>query len=175
MPPKTTQAEVIIVGGRPPRLSAAIYLGGAKRDTLLINTEKSVAGWDPDSQNYLGFPAGIAGDKLLELGRRQAERYGVRFQRDEILSAITTCKGFLLRGKTGRFRCRRLLLATGIFHIPPDIPNVRPCLGRSMFFCKDCDGYRVQNQAIAVYGWTNEAVEYALGMLVYSACVSLVT
>jgi thioredoxin reductase (NADPH) len=175
MLPKTTQAEVIIVGGGLAGLSAAIYLGRAKRDTLLIDTGKSMARWEPDVQNYLGFPAGIAGDKLLELGRRQAERYGVRFQRDEILSAITTCKGFLLRGKTGRFRCRRLLLATGIFHIPPDIPNVRPCLGRSMFFCKDCDGYRVQNQAIAVYGWTNEAVEYALGMLVYSACVSLVT
>src|SRR5881394_3277534 len=126
-------AEVVIIGGGLAGLSAAIYRSRAKRHALLIDDGKSMARWEPDVQNYLGFPAGIAGDKLLELGRRQAERYGVRFQRDEILSAITTCKGFLLRGKTGRFRCRRLLLATGIFHIPPDIPNVRPCLGRSMF------------------------------------------
>jgi thioredoxin reductase (NADPH) len=44
-----------------------------------------------------------------------------------------------------------------------------------MFFCKDCDGYRVQGKSVAVYGSNNEAVHYALGMLLYSPCVSIVT
>ena len=70
---------------------------------------------------------------------------------------------------------RRLLLATGAFHVPPDIPGVQPCLGHSMFFCKDCDGHRVRGKRIAIIGANNEAVEYALGMLHYSSCVVVAT
>jgi thioredoxin reductase (NADPH) len=68
-----------------------------------------------------------------------------------------------------------LLIATGIFHLPPEIPGVKQCLGHSMFFCKDCDGYRVRGKRIAIIGANNEAVEYALGMLDYSACVIVAT
>src|SRR4029079_5816047 len=133
-----------------------------------------MARWEPDVQNYLGFPRGIPGKKLLQLARGQARRYGTKFKKDVILSARLTKAGFILRGKEF-YRCRRLLLATGIFHLPPDLPGLTPCLGHSMFFCKDCDGYRVQNKAIAIYGWTNEAVEYALEMLAYSSGVVIVT
>jgi thioredoxin reductase (NADPH) len=44
-----------------------------------------------------------------------------------------------------------------------------------MFFCKDCDGYRVQGKSIGIYGWSNETVRYALSMLLYSACVVILT
>jgi len=173
--PETANAEVIVVGGGLAGLSAAIYLGRAKRDTLLIDSGRSMARWEPDVQNYLGFPEGIAGDELLRRARRQARRYHVKFARDEIAAAARRKDGFRLRGKKGSYLGRRLLLATGIFHIPPDIPGLKPCLGRSMFFCKDCDGYRVQGRSIAIYGWTNETVAYALAMLFYSSCVAIVT
>jgi len=168
-------AEVIIIGGGIAGLSAAIYLGRAKRDTLVIDSGKSMARWEPDVQNYLGFPDGISGNELLRRARNQARRYHVKFARDEILSARTGVAQFQLRGCKSNYTCRRLLLATGIFHIPPAIPGVKPCLGHSMFFCKDCDGYRVQNRSIAVYGWSNETVEYALAMLAYSRRVAIVT
>jgi len=168
-------ADVIIVGGGIAGLSAAIYLGRAKRDTLVIDSGKSMARWEPDVQNYLGFPGGISGNELLCRARKQARRYHVKFIRDEIISARSRTRHFQLRGRKSNFSCRRLLLATGIFHIPPAIPGVKPCLGHSMFFCKDCDGYRVQNRSIAVYGWTNETAEYALAMLAYSAQVAIVT
>ena len=167
-------AEVIIVGGGLAGLSAAIYLGRAKRDALVIDNGKSMARWEPDVQNYLGFPKGICGSQLLELGRQQARRYEVKLVRDEIESAHMTKKGFGLRGRRS-YTCKRLLLATGIFHVPPDIPGVRPCLGHSMFFCKDCDGYRVQGKRIGIYGWTDEAVKYALEMLTYSRTVFILT
>src|SRR5947207_15771306 len=87
MLPKTTQAEVIIVGGGLAGLSAAIYLGRAKRDTLVVDTGKSMARWEPDVQNYLGFPKGISGGELLQRARQQARRYKIRFARDQIVSA----------------------------------------------------------------------------------------
>jgi len=169
------RAEVIIVGGGIAGLSAAIYLGRAKRETLVIDSGKSMARWEPDVQNYFGFPRGISGEELLRRGREQARRYRVKFVRDQIVTAAARSGRFFLRGEKNIYVCRRLLLATGIFHIPPNIPGVTPCLGHSMFFCKDCDGYRVQNRNIAIYGWTNETVDYALAMLAYSARVAIVT
>ena len=100
---------------------------------------------------------------------------GGAFTMDEIKSVARRKEGFLLRGGRGTYRTNRLLLATGIFHLPPKIPDVRECLGHSMFFCKDCDGYRVRGKRIAICGANNEAVEYALGMLHYSPCVVVAT
>jgi thioredoxin reductase (NADPH) len=172
-PPGTR--EVIIVGGGIAGLSAAIYLGRAQRDTLVIDSGHSMAKWEPTVENYLGFPDGVGGEELLKNGERQAKRHEVDFARDEITAVSSKKSLFVLKGKKKTYRTNRLLLATGIFHLPPEIPGVKECLGHSMFFCKDCDGYRVRGKRIAIVGANNEAVEYALGMLHYSACVIVAT
>jgi thioredoxin reductase (NADPH) len=167
--------EVIVIGGGIAGLSAAIYLGRAQRDTLVIDSGHSMAVWEPLVKNYLGFPNGVGGEELLKNGREQAKRHQVDFANDEIKSAKAQKQGFVLGGKKKTYRTNRLLLATGIFHLSPKIPGVKECLGHSMFFCKDCDGYRVRAKRIAICGSNNEAVEYALGMLHYSACVIVAT
>ena len=167
--------EVIVVGGGIAGLSAAIYLGRARRDVLVIDSGHSMAKWEPVVQNYLGFPNGVGGEELLKNGCTQAKRYDARFVHDEIKSASARKSVFVLKGKRKSYRTKRLLIATGIFHLPPEIPGVKQCLGHSLFFCKDCDGYRVRGKRIAIIGANNEAVEYALGMLDYSACVIVVT
>ncbi len=167
--------EVIVVGGGIAGLSAAIYLGRAARDTLVIDSGHSMAKWEPEVQNYLGFPQGVGGEELLKFGRRQAKRYSVEFARDEIKSVSKRKRGFTLRGRHRSYWTNRLLVTTGIFHLPPKIPGVKECLGHSMFFCKDCDGFRVRGKRIAICGANDEAVEYALGMLAYSACVVVAT
>jgi thioredoxin reductase (NADPH) len=173
---ESEKRDALIIGGGPAGLSAAIYLGRAMRDALVIDNGKPMARWEPDVQNYLGFPKGISGADLIAKGREQAKRFGVDFAEDEVLEASREKEGdFVLRGRKSSYRGRKLLLATGIFHIPPDIEGVSECLGKSLFFCKDCDGYRVQDNHIGIYGANNEAVRYALGMLVYSATVVIVT
>jgi thioredoxin reductase (NADPH) len=167
--------EVVVIGGGLAGLSAGIYLGRALRRTLIIDAGRSLARWEPEVQNYLGFPAGIDGTQLLEKGREQALRYGVRFVADAILQAGAQNGSFLLQGNKGSYSARRLLLATGLYHLPPEIPGVNECVGHSMFFCKDCDGYRVQGKRVAILGCNDEAVEYALAMLLYSPCVVIAT
>ena len=167
--------EVIVIGGGIAGLSAAIYLARAQTDTLVIDSGHSMAKWEPKVENYLGFPKGVDGSDLLKNGRRQAERYGAEFSSDQIREIGRDERKFSLSGEKATYRARRLLLATGIFHIPPDIPGVKECLGHSMFFCKDCDGCRVRGKRIAIIGANNEAVEYALGMLYYSPCVIVAT
>ena len=52
---------------------------------------------------------------------------------------------------------------------------MKECLGESLFFCKDCDAYRLQGQRVGIIGRNNEAVDYALGMLLFTPSVALVT
>jgi thioredoxin reductase (NADPH) len=169
------EREAIVIGGGIAGLSAAIYLGRAQLDTLVIDSGHSMAKWEPAVENYLGFPDGIDGGDLLKYGARQAKHYGVDLVTDEVKSVTRRKAGFTLRGRRRSYHTQRLLLATGIFHLPPKIAGVRECLGHSMFFCKDCDGYRVRGKRIAICGANNEAVEYALGMLSYSGCVIIAT
>src|SRR5256885_15092244 len=105
----TITAEIIIVGGGLAGISAAIYLGRAKRDTLVIDAGKSMARWEPDVQNYLGFPRGISGGELLSRAQQQARRYHVRFSRDQVVTARPQGRGFYLHGKRINYTCRRLL------------------------------------------------------------------
>jgi thioredoxin reductase (NADPH) len=164
--------DAIVIGGGIAGLSAAIYLARAQRETLVIDSGKSLARWVPDVENYLGFPQGISGDELLARGRQQAEHYGAYFLEDVIDELRHAPRQiFQTVGQHDVYESRRVLLATGVYHVPPDIPGVRECLGHSMFFCKHCDGVRCEGKRIGIFGWNDEAAEYALGMLLYSPCV----
>jgi thioredoxin reductase (NADPH) len=167
--------DVAIVGAGPAGLSAAIYLGRAMRDVIVVDANKPMCRWEPHVDNYLGFHEGISGDELLSRGRKQTERYKVQFVEDTVETAKGKLGEFVIEGKDTKYEARRILLATGIYHIPPAIPELDCCLGHSMFFCKDCDGFRVQGKKIGVVGTNNDTVEYALGMLAYSPCVFVLT
>jgi len=171
-----SHCEVLIVGGGMAGLSAAIYLGRAMRTHSIIDASESLALWEPEVQNYLGFPEAISGKELLERGRTQACTFGTTFIHDEVIEAEkigSTC--FRFRGRKGTYEASKALIATGLYHLPPKIPAVDECLGKSMFFCKDCDGYRVQNQDVAILGANEEAVEYALNLLAFTPCVFVLT
>lgn len=174
-PPDVSRSrEVIIVGGGLAGLSAAIYLGRALRDVLVIDAGESLAIWEPEVQNYLGFEK-IEGRELLKRGREQARHYGAELIREEV-ARITKENGiFNVIAKKARFQSRRLLLTTGVYHLPPKIPSVNECVGKSMFFCKDCDGYRVQGKRVIITGANNDAVDYALGIITFTDCVMLLT
>lgn len=168
--------DVVIVGGGFAGLSAAIYLGRALRRTLVLDAGESAGKWEQEVQNYFGFPEGISGPELLRRGAEQAKRYGVETLIDEVERAeIDPAGGFFIYGRHVRFHAQRLLLATGLYHLPPKIRGVNECVGKSLFFCKDCDGYKVQGKRIIVIGNNCEAVEYALGLTLYSPCVMIAT
>jgi len=167
--------QVVIIGGGLAGLSAALYLGRNRRDTLLIHSGHSMAKWESDVQNYLGFPDGIGGAELLSRGRAQASRFQVEIVEDEIQSLAKTNERFHLEGHQTVYHAKRVLIATGLTHLPPEIPGVNECLGRSLFFCKDCDAFRVQGNRIVIIGRNNEAAEYALAMLLYSPSVMVAT
>lgn len=167
--------EVIIIGGGLAGLSAALYLGRSRRDTLLIHSSRSMAKWEFQVQNYLGFPNGIAGTDLLDRGMEQAVKFEVELAQDEVQAVIPNGETFHIQGRQGSYDAKRVLIATGLTHLPPELPGVKECLGKSLFFCKDCDAYRLQGQRVGIIGRINEAVDYALGMLLFTPSVALAT
>jgi thioredoxin reductase (NADPH) len=166
--------DAVVVGGGLAGLSAALYLGRSPWRALLIDAGESMARWEPIVENYLGFPEGLSGQKLLELGRVQVRKFGVHTVHDRITHVRKDDEAFLLEGAAS-YRSSRVLLATGLTHLLPDIPGAEVCQGRSVLFCKDCDALRVRGKPIAVYGRRNEAARYALAMLAFSPSVTVVT
>src|SRR3954469_9974023 len=91
--------EVIVIGGGIAGLSAAIYLGRAQRDALVIDSGHSMAKWEPIVENYLGFPKGVSGEELLKNGSVQAGKHAVEFARDEVRKVSRRRGVFVLRGR----------------------------------------------------------------------------
>ena len=167
--------DAVIVGGGLAGLSAAVYLGRSRRRALLFDAGESMARWEPEIENYLGFPAAISGQSLLERGRAQARQFGVQVLESRVEGVTREETTFVLVSGPASYRSRRVLLATGLTHLLPEISEAQACLGRTVFFCKDCDAYRVQGKRIAIYGRRNDAARYALAMLAFSPSVTIVT
>lgn len=168
--------EAAIVGGGIAGLSAAVYLGRSRRRTLILDHGHSMAKWEEMVENYLGFPDGISGTALLDRSRRQALQFGAALVQDEVRAIRRDGAGaFHLLGREAEYQARRVLLATGLTHLLPEIPGARDCLGRSVFFCKDCDGYRVQGRHVGIVGSHEDAARYALSLLAFTPSVFIAT
>lgn len=168
--------EVVVIGGGVAGLSAAVYLGRSRRRTLIIDSGHSMAKWEPLVENYLGFPEGISGSAFLDRSREQAGRFGAERAEDEIGDIQADGAGrFRVAGREAVYYGTRVLLATGLTHVLPDIPGATVCLGKSVFFCKDCDAFRVQGRPLGVLGTRDEAARYALAMLAFSPSVMIAT
>src|SRR4051812_38191298 len=110
--PVVEEWDVIIIGGGFAGLSAAIYLGRAMRRTLVIDAGESAAQWEPEVQNYFGFPEGISGPDLLRRGAQQAKRFGAELIIDEVERVERDSDGtFYVHGRHVRFHAHRLLIA----------------------------------------------------------------
>jgi thioredoxin reductase (NADPH) len=104
--------DIAVVGGGVAGLSAALFLGRAGVRTVLLDSGESSLRRVAMVNNYLGFPDGIGGAELIELGRRQVERFGVAVRADRVRSANRDGDGFSIDVAGERVTCRYLVLAS---------------------------------------------------------------
>jgi thioredoxin reductase (NADPH) len=167
--------ETIIVGGGIAGLQAAIQLGRYGHHVKVIDSGYGRSTLCRSYHNILGYPDGISGAELRRIGRLQAERLGIEFAEDEVVTAIKHGDTFELQGNNNpehTYRAKTVLLATGVLDRFPDIPNLVPCLGLTVYVCPDCDGYEVRGRRTLVMGagdtgagmaltlsyWTNDLI-----------------
>lgn len=150
----TKVKDCIIIGGGIAGLQAAIQLGRySAYDVLVIDRGTGRSTICKSYRNILGWPDGVSGEELRQLGRKQAETVGVTFTADDIRKAERDETVFVLTGKDGaQYKAKTLLLATGLMDRFPELPGLMSTLGKSVFVCPDCDGYEIQNRKTVVLG-----------------------
>ncbi|MFE8701964.1 NAD(P)/FAD-dependent oxidoreductase [Cytobacillus sp. FJAT-54145] len=155
--------DCIIIGGGIAGLQAAIQLGRYMHDVLVIDSGDGRSSICKSYHNILGYPDGVSGEHLREVGRKQAEQLGVRFiiekaekvEKEDQTFNITAHNGLSYKGK-------RLLIATGVMDRLPEIPTMYPCLGKSIYVCPDCDGYEIKDHKTVILGSGNVGANMAL-------------
>ncbi|PCC73569.1 Thioredoxin reductase [Nannocystis exedens] len=165
--------DVIIVGGGPAGLSAALVLGRSDRSVLVCDRGDHR---NDSSRAVHGFLTreGTPPDELLRLGREQLRPYKVEFAAVPVTDAVRESPGFLVSLADGRrARCRKLLLATGLVDLLPPIAGLGPLWGRSVFVCPYCDGWEFRGAPLAACG--AEGAALALSLLRWSQDVMLFT
>jgi len=156
------------VGAGPAGLSAAVYMGRFKRRTLVLDCGDGRWSYGQINQNYLGFPGGVKGTRLHDLGRKQAERFGVVFQDAEVTRVRFDRRGFHLRTAKGVHQARTLIWAAGVRDRWPDFDGAKKLVGRHLFWCIVCDGWRTRDQRLLVLGNTDASVRTTLQFLTYT-------
>jgi thioredoxin reductase (NADPH) len=149
--------DCLIVGGGPAGLSAAIYVARYNRSAVVIDHWRGRWRSHEINENYLGFPNGVPAKRLRALGRRQAERFGVRFCRAKVTRLEHDENGFTAQAGRYAFRGRSVILATGVKDILPDIGRTDEFWGKTLFWCITCDGHKVQGAKVVIVGTDDHA------------------
>lgn len=145
--------DVLIIGGGPAGLTAAVYLGRFLRRVVVIESAASRARWIPTSHNIPGFTQGVAGSDLLKALRAQASRYGAEIRTGEVSALARRESAFEARAAGEILSARFVLLATGVRDRLPEIPGAADALLRSVLrVCPICDGFEARGRSIAVIG-----------------------
>lgn len=168
--------DVIIVGGGPAGLTAAIYLSRFHLRTLVLDGGASRASLIPLSRNHAGFPDGIAGSDLVQRMRRQAEMYGTLIQ-TAVVSAIEQDDSSFVAVADERYRAQAILLATGVTNNRPrmsDELHAAALRSGRLRYCPICDGFEVTDQRIGVIGTGARGLKEAIFLRSYTQNVTLI-
>lgn len=169
--------EVVIIGCGPAGLSAGIYLGRAKVNTLLVGKYKGSQLMKAHNiENFFGFPKGIKGSDLLANGIKQAKKFKVKIVDDEVTDVETIKNGFKVKlGKGEQHICKALVIATGTPIKLSGIANEEELTGKGLHYCVECDGAFYKNKKVAVIGNGNHSAEDALDVRVFTKNVTIIS
>lgn len=172
-----TEYDVIIVGGGPAGLCAAMYAGRGMLDTLLI--ERGVPGGELLNtdliEDYIGFES-VRGPELAEKMTNHAKKFGAQFVMDTVEAIEKQADGgFEVRTQLGRtYRAPAVILTAGGTPKKLGVPGEKEYAGRGVSYCAVCDGAFFKNEILAVVGGGDAAVEEADYLTRYAAKVYII-
>lgn len=167
--------DVVIVGGGPAGLNAALTLGRARKRVLLCDAgpPRNAA-----AEHIHGFVTrdGTPPREFRQIAREQLRPYGVQLREARVEAVQALASGFqvALQG-AGAVSARRVLLATGMVDVLPDLPGFRELWGKSIFQCPYCHGWEVQGQAFGVLATQPPLLDFALFLTGWSPHITVFT
>ncbi|MFC1508098.1 thioredoxin-disulfide reductase [Candidatus Omnitrophota bacterium] len=172
--------DVIIIGGGPAGLTAALYASRARQKTLVLESF-SVVGQAiiTDSiENYPGFPDGVNGFELVGRFKKQAEKFGTILKTSHVKSIKEHKdkghRGWKVVSEKEEFTTLSLIIASGARPKKLGVPGEDTLQGRGVSYCATCDGALYRDKDIVVVGGGDTAVEEALFLTKFGKKVSLV-
>lgn len=168
--------RVLILGSGPAGLTAALYAARADLDPVVV------AGLEFGGQvsltytveNYPGFPEGIGGPELTELFRKQAERFGTKFDYDIATDVDLSKKPFIVQTYNSKYLADALVITTGATPRHLEVPGEKELTGRGVSYCATCDGWFFKGKDVLVVGGGDSAVEESLFLTRYAEHVTIV-
>ena len=169
---------VIIIGSGPAGYTAAIYAARAQLSPILLEGSVTAGGAlmnTTEVENFPGFQKGIMGPALMEEMRAQAEKFGTRFVTDDAVKV--DLKGdvkTIQDGSGNTYLAKSVILATGSGYKKIGLPKEETLSGRGVSYCATCDGFFFKEQAIAVVGGGDSALEEATFLTRFASKVYLI-
>jgi thioredoxin reductase (NADPH) len=174
-PETLTEYDVVIIGGGPAGLSAALYAARARRRTIVI--ERKVSGGQialtAEIENYPGIPS-ISGPDLSETMQRQAERYGATVAYGDVAAIDQDGSWHVVRTDEGVYRTRTVIIAGGADHNRLGVPGEERLTGRGVSYCATCDAAFFRGQEVAVVGGGDAAMDEAAFTARYASKVHVI-
>ena len=169
---------LIIIGSGPSGYTAAIYAARAQLSPLVLEESVTAGGAlmnTTEVENFPGFRNGIMGPALMEEIRAQAEKFGARFITDDAVKVDLTKDVKVVQDGSGNtYQAKAVILATGSGYKKLGLPKEDTLSGRGVSYCATCDGFFFKEQAIAVVGGGDSAVEEATFLTRFASKVYLI-
>lgn len=174
---KNNPYDVVIIGGGPAGLTAAIYTSREKLTTLVL--EKAVCGGLPATvdliENYPGFPQGIKGLELMERIKEQAVRFGANIAELEEAKKIELIDETIkVTTNKNSYQAQAVIIATGGISKKIKVPGEKEFFGKGVSYCATCDGPLFRNKDIVVVGASDSALQEALFLTKFARKVNIV-
>lgn len=159
--------DVIIIGGSYSGLSAGMALGRSLRNTLIIDNGKPCNRQTPHSHNFITHD-GKTPKEISDLAWEQVAAYNtVKFHDGTVIKLEKADEGFQVETAAGeKFSAKKLILASGVKDLMPDIPGFAECWGISVLHCPYCHGYEVRNEVTGIL--SDGDMAYDFSKLVYN-------
>jgi len=156
--------RLLILGSGPAGYTAAVYAARAALEPVLITgiEQGGQLTTTTDVDNWPGDDQGVQGPELMQRMQRHAERFGTEIIFDHIHTTDLSQRPFKLKGDAGEYTADALIIATGASAQYLGLESEEAFKGRGVSACATCDGFFYKNQAVAVIGGGNTAVEEAL-------------
>ena len=171
-----TVYDIVIIGGGPAALSAAVYAGRAVLRTVIF--EKKVTGGQILTStlvdNYPGFPDGISGAELTELMESHAKKFGAEIKYEEVTGLKVESDTKIVTTDSGTYNSPIVILASGADPRKLGVPGEDEFVGRGVSYCGTCDGPFYKDKDVVVAGGGDSAITEGLFITKFAKAVHIV-